>query len=73
MSGGELDSIMDHWPAVIRECQRDAWSRDFTRSIAARARNPGWRPTRKQARLMRKAVAELFAGEATLIEEEELE
>lgn len=58
----ELDEIITvHWGSVLRRVMTDGddWSKGFVRSIARHAKRPTWRPTPKQAALMRRFVTEL--------------
>ena len=68
MTGEELDRIMTQWGAVISHAD-DEWSRGFALNIKRCARRPSWRPSVKQAALMRQAVASLHeVGETVRIE-----
>lgn len=73
MTAAELDEIMYKWPSVIQAAKTagDGWAQGVALSIQRQARNPKWRPSAKQAALMRQAVTALFDddGEAALIEE----
>ncbi len=58
----ELDEILTvHWPGVLRRVmvEGDEWAKGFTKSIARNGKRPAWRPTPKQAWIMRRLVAEL--------------
>jgi GH15 family glucan-1,4-alpha-glucosidase len=76
MTDRDLDEIMIlWWPQVLRRAMRgtDDWLKSFTRSIARHAKRPDWRPSDKQAWLMRKLVDDLRAPpepEFDLIEQE---
>lgn len=62
MSDLELDQIIHFWwPRVMRHAMagHDAWLQGFVRSIASHAKRASWRPSPKQASLMRRLVAEL--------------
>lgn len=63
MTEHELDEIMTaRWPAVVRRAMADGsdeWLQGFVKSIARHGKRPRWRPTVKQARIMRRLVAEL--------------
>ncbi len=76
MTAHELDELMVfHWPRVMRRAMAqdgDEWLKGFVRSIARHAKRAAWRPTFKQAQLMRRLVAELSDGpEPDLFEERE--
>lgn len=61
MNSRELDEMMTlDWPKVIRRAMRegDDWARGFALSIARHAKQPSWRPSPKQAALMRSMVTE---------------
>lgn len=61
----ELDEIMTlHWPLVLRRVMADGsddWLKGFVRSIARQAKRVTWRPSRRQAEIMRRLVAEVGA------------
>ena len=62
MTDLELDEILTlHWPRVIRRAMRDGdeWARGFARSIARHGKRRSWRPSPKQAHIMRRMVSEL--------------
>lgn len=62
MTEQELDEIMTaRWPLVLRRvmAQGDEWAKGFAKSIARHGKRPTWRPTPKQAWIMRRMVAEL--------------
>ncbi|KKL88533.1 hypothetical protein LCGC14_1923750 [marine sediment metagenome] len=62
MTDADLDRIMTfHWPLVLRRvmAEGDDWAKGFTKSIARNAKRPEWRPTVKQAAIMRRFVAEV--------------
>jgi len=69
MTPAEMERLMLHWPAVVRRAS-PGWALDFALSIAKQARNPRWRPSPKQAHLMRAAVAELFEDAGDLIDDD---
>lgn len=62
MTDDELDYMLTaHWPAMTRKVATgaaDDWVRGFVMSIARQAKRPRWRPTPKQAAMMRRLVAE---------------
>jgi len=64
MTERELDEILTlYWPRVLRRVMApggDQWARGFARSIARHGKRPGWKPSPKQAWLMRRMVQELF-------------
>lgn len=72
MTDHELDEILTHrWPLVLRRVMADGsdeWLKGFVKSIARHGKRPSWRPSTKQAGIMRRLVSEL--GTAT---EQELE
>lgn len=72
MTPVELERLLVPWHAVVRaaEASGDAWSADFARSIERQARRRSWRPSAKQAVLMRRAVSDLFNGPGSLIEKD---
>jgi hypothetical protein len=63
MTDRELDEVLTyHWPMVLRRTMAggaDDWIKGFVRSIARHGKRPGWRPTSRQAQIMRRLVAEL--------------
>lgn len=63
MTDRELDEIMVHsWPMVLRRVMSensDEWIKGFVRSIARHGKRAAWRPTPKQAQIMRRLVSEL--------------
>jgi hypothetical protein len=64
MTAIELDEILTlHWPRVIRRAMRDgdSWTRGFAQSIARHSKRPSWRPSPKQAQIMRRLVSELIS------------
>lgn len=73
----ELDEIMTlRWPGVVRRVMADGsdeWVKGFVRSIARHGKRPGWRPTPKQAGLMRDLLTDHDhddEGEVILIEDD---
>ncbi|WP_238367634.1 hypothetical protein [Mesobacterium pallidum] len=72
MTANELDEILTcHWPAVLRRVMADGsdeWVQGFAKSIARQGKRPGWRPTPKQAWIMRRLVADLAAGAGDTLE-----
>ena len=66
MTERELDEILTaRWPFVIRRAMVDGcdeWVKGFVKSIARHGKRPSWRPTEKQAAIMRQLVAELRHG-----------
>lgn len=65
MTDLELDEILTlHWPRVIRRAMRDGdeWARGFAKSIARHGKRRSWRPSPKQAHIMRRMVSELAAA-----------
>lgn len=77
MTDDELDEIMIFWwPRVLRRAMAgtDEWLKSFARSIARHGKRASWRPSEKQAYLMRKLVADLDRApdpEFSLIEEDD--
>lgn len=63
MTDIELDQIMIYsWPMVLRRVMSedsDEWLKSFVQSIARHGKRPAWRPTPKQAQIMRRLVSEL--------------
>jgi hypothetical protein len=62
MTENELDEILLlRWPLVTRRVMAgpDEWLKGFVRSIAKHGKRPKWRPSVKQAQLMRRLVAEI--------------
>lgn len=63
MTERELDEILTfRWPVVMRRVMADGsddWLKGFVRSIARHGKRPSWRPTPKQAQIMRRLVSEL--------------
>jgi len=64
MTERELEEILTfYWPRVLRRVMApggDKWARGFARSIAHHGKRPAWRPSPKQAAIMRRMVSELF-------------
>ncbi|MCA0851437.1 hypothetical protein [Salipiger thiooxidans] len=75
MTDIELDEIMVHsWPMVLRRVmseETDEWLKGFVRSIARHGKRAAWRPTEKQAQIMRRLVSELGTApdDVSLIED----
>ena len=63
MTDEEIDEILTfHWPMVLRRAMASAaddWIKGFVRSVARHGKRPGWRPTGRQAQIMRRLVSEL--------------
>jgi hypothetical protein len=63
MTEAELDEILTHhWPQVLRRVMADGsdeWAKGFAKSIARHGKRLGWRPSSKQAWIMRRMVSEL--------------
>lgn len=76
MTDIELDQIMiQSWPMVLRRVMsedKDDWLKGFVRSIAKHGKQSAWRPTPKQAQIMRRLVSELgtTADDVRLIEDD---
>ncbi len=76
MTDIELDQIMIHsWPMVLRRVMSgdaDEWLKGFVRSIARHGKRAAWRPTPKQAQIMRRLVSELGTApdDVSLIEDD---
>jgi hypothetical protein len=66
MSAFELERLLHHMPAVAS--QSDGFLHDFARSILRQSRRRNWRPSTKQALIMRQAVADLFVEDRPVIE-----
>lgn len=65
MTGLELDEILTlHWPRVLRRVMIDGddWSQVFAKSIARHAKRASWRPSIKQAQIMRRMVSDLITA-----------
>ncbi len=60
MTGPELERALHHMPAVA-ERATNTWAAGFARSIIRQSRRPGWKPTPKQATILRRLLAEFFA------------
>ena len=58
MDAKELRKLILDWPHVMR-CATDDWARKFAFDMWAHAANGRWRPTLKQARVMRRMIREL--------------
>lgn len=60
MTDLELDEVLTiYWPRVIRQTMADGaddWLKGFVRSIARQGKRRNWRPTPKQAFIMRQLV-----------------
>jgi hypothetical protein len=62
MTEHELDEILTHhWPLVLRATMAgtDEWLKGFAKSVARQAKRPSWRPTARQAQIMRRLVSEM--------------
>ena len=63
MTDCELDEILTlRWPTVMRRVMADGsdeWLKGFVRSIARHGKRPAWRPSTKQAHIMRQLVVDL--------------
>lgn len=63
MTSRELDEILTfYWPVIMRRTMAesgDDWLKSFVRSIARHGKRPNWRPSEKQARIMKRLVIEL--------------
>ena len=63
MTDRELEEILTfRWPTVMRRVLADGsdeWLSGFVRSIARHGKRPAWRPSEKQAAIMRRLVSEL--------------
>lgn len=72
MTDLELEEILEfRWPMVVRRVMADGsdeWLKGFVRSIARHSKRPNWRPSQKQAQIMRRLVAELDAMPNTEME-----
>lgn len=58
MSGTELRKIMRIWPSVMRQATDD-WAQDFAQGVWQRSGNGQWRPTLRQAAVMRRMIRQL--------------
>lgn len=71
MTEQELDEILiTWWPCVLRRVMAgdgDEWARGFARSIARHGKRPSWRPSAKQASIMRQMVRELSIPNVELV------
>ena len=81
MTDEEIDEILTfHWPMVLRRTMSSAaddWIKGFVRSVARHGKRRNWRPTARQAQIMRRLVSELGTAPYTdnapiLIEELEI-
>ena len=54
----ELKQIMDSWPLLMSQTT-DPWALKFTADIWELAVSPKWRPTLKQAQVMRQLHREI--------------
>lgn len=77
MTDRELDEIMlFRWPILVRQAMQEAsdpWAKGFVLSIARHSKRPNWRPTPKQAGIMRRLLAEMARSDTDpgdLIEDE---
>ena len=65
MTESELDHILTfRWPELLRRVmatEADDWVRGFVRSIARHGKRPGWKPSPKQAAIMRRLLNEFLA------------
>ena len=63
MTDCELDEILTlRWPTVMRRVMADGsdeWLKGFVRSIARHGKRAAWRPSTKQAHIMRQLVVDL--------------
>jgi hypothetical protein len=63
MTDEEIDEILTfHWPMVLRRTMASAaddWIKGFVRSVARHGKRRNWRPTARQAQIMRRLVSEL--------------
>lgn len=62
----ELEEILTYrWPMILRTVMADGsdeWLKGFVRSIAHHGKRPSWRPSEKQAQIMRRLVSEMATG-----------
>ncbi|APZ52165.1 hypothetical protein [Salipiger abyssi] len=69
MTDRELDEILTYrWPIVVRRVMADSsddWVKGFVRSIARHGKRASWRPSLKQAQIMRRLVSELGTAPET--------
>lgn len=72
MTDSELEEILTfRWPIVMRRVMADGsdeWLKGFVRSIARHGKRQSWRPTVKQAQIMRRLVSELGTTPAPMME-----
>lgn len=72
MTRSELDEILIHrWPIVMRRVMADGsddWLKGFVRSIARHGKRPSWRPSPKQAQIMRRLVSEMGTAPEPMME-----
>jgi len=63
MSDLELDRILTlEWPCLVRRVMAggaDNWVKGFVLSIAKQGKRPSWKPSQKQAAMMRRLLSEL--------------
>ncbi len=62
MSEDELERLVWYLRRATFRAGLNDWERQFAEGIAMRARNRNWRPTRRQAGIMRQIVAEALAA-----------
>ena len=71
MTGADLERHLLHLETVAAHAGDD-WARGCAASVLRQSRRRGWKPSAKQAGIMRRLVAELFLhngeGDVTLIE-----
>ena len=63
MDKPELRKIIHDWPSVMRQAT-DPWAQRFAQDVWKKSGNGQWRPTLKQARVMRRMIRDLPPGEA---------
>ena len=61
MSEDELERLLWYLRRHTFTARLNEWERQFAAGIALRARNRNWRPTRRQAAIMRQIVGDALA------------
>lgn len=61
VSEAQIERLLHYMPACAREATNE-WAANFAADMARRSHWRNWRPSPKQAEIMRQMVAELFAN-----------
>lgn len=67
MTGPELERHLSYLPTIIAQSEHE-WPRDFARSLIRQSKRHGWKPSPKQAAILRRLVSELFTPHDTDLE-----